>query len=364
MTHRRLEGLSKSFGSTTVLDAIDLSVGQGQLVCLLGPSGCGKTTTLRLIAGFMEPSAGRIVVGGRTLSEPGNALPPERRGMSMIFQSYALWPHMTIFDNVAYGLALRKMPRADIATRVGRILEAVKLSHLAERYPAELSGGQQQRVALARALVIRPDVLLLDESLSNLDAKLREQMRLEIREIQRTLAITTVFVTHDQVEALSMCDRVAVMDSGRVSQVGTPEDLYERPANRFVAGFVGRANWLAGVARAGGVDLAGTRVAALHGEADGAAVELMLRPHRLRLRRAGGGGAEGDASLPGKVRSLSYVGDVAQVEVETAAGRLVVERGTDGGDWRGFAEGEAVEVGWSPAGARAFPAGQPARAGA
>jgi putative spermidine/putrescine transport system ATP-binding protein len=161
-----------------------------------------------------------------------------------------------------------------------------------------------------------------------------------------------------------MCDRVAVMDSGRVSQVGTPEDLYERPANRFVAGFVGRANWLAGIARAGGVDLAGTRVAALHGEADGAAVELMLRPHRLRLRRAGGGGAEGDASLPGKVRSLSYVGDVAQVEVETAAGRLVVERGTDGGDWRGFAEGEAVEVGWSPAGARAFPAGQPARAGA
>jgi putative spermidine/putrescine transport system ATP-binding protein len=281
-----------------------------------------------------------------------------------VFQNYALFPHMDVAANVAFGLEMRSVSSAERARLVAEALRLVRLEGYERRRPRELSGGQQQRVALARALVIRPDVLLLDESLSNLDAKLREQMRLEIREIQRTLAITTVFVTHDQVEALSMCDRVAVMDRGRVSQVGTPEDLYERPANRFVAGFVGRANWLAGIARAGGVDLAGTRVAALHGEADGAAVELMLRPHRLRLRRAGGGGAEGDASLPGKVRSLSYVGDVAQVEVETAAGRLVVERGTDGGDWRGFAEGEAVEVGWSPAGARAFPAGQPARAGA
>jgi putative spermidine/putrescine transport system ATP-binding protein len=284
--------------------------------------------------------------------------------MGLVFQNYALFPHMDVAANVAFGLEMRSVSSAERARLVAEALRLVRLEGYERRRPRELSGGQQQRVALARALVIRPDVLLLDESLSNLDAKLREQMRLEIREIQRTLAITTVFVTHDQVEALSMCDRVAVMDSGRVSQVGTPEDLYERPANRFVAGFVGRANWLAGIARAGGVDLAGTRVAALHGEADGAAVELMLRPHRLRLRRAGGGGAEGDASLPGKVRSLSYVGDVAQVEVETAAGRLVVERGTDGGDWRGFAEGEAVEVGWSPAGARAFPAGQPARAGA
>jgi putative spermidine/putrescine transport system ATP-binding protein len=284
--------------------------------------------------------------------------------MGLVFQNYALFPHMDVAANVAFGLEMRSVSSAERARLVAEALRLVRLEGYERRRPRELSGGQQQRVALARALVIRPDVLLLDESLSNLDAKLREQMRLEIREIQRTLAITTVFVTHDQVEALSMCDRVAVMDSGRVSQVGTPEDLYERPANRFVAGFVGRANWLAGVARAGGVELAGTRVAALHGEADGAAVELMLRPHRLRLRRAGGGGAEGDASLPGKVRSLSYVGDVAQVEVETAAGRLVVERGTDGGDWRGFAEGEAVEVGWSPAGARAFPAGQPARAGA
>jgi putative spermidine/putrescine transport system ATP-binding protein len=339
---------------------MSLEVAAGEFLALLGPSGCGKTTCLRMLAGLVPPDEGRIEVGGRDVT----ALPPFRRNMGLVFQNYALFPHMDVAANVAFGLEMRSVSSAERARLVAEALRLVRLEGYERRRPRELSGGQQQRVALARALVIRPDVLLLDESLSNLDAKLREQMRLEIREIQRTLAITTVFVTHDQVEALSMCDRVAVMDSGRVSQVGTPEDLYERPANRFVAGFVGRANWLAGVARAGGVDLAGTRVAALHGEADGAAVELMLRPHRLRLRRAGGGGAEGDASLPGKVRSLSYVGDVAQVEVETAAGRLVVERGTDGGDWRGFAEGEAVEVGWSPAGARAFPAGQPARAGA
>jgi putative spermidine/putrescine transport system ATP-binding protein len=339
---------------------MSLEVAAGEFLALLGPSGCGKTTCLRMLAGLGPPDEGRIEVGGRDVT----ALPPFRRNMGLVFQNYALFPHMDVAANVAFGLEMRSVSSAERARLVAEALRLVRLEGYERRRPRELSGGQQQRVALARALVIRPDVLLLDESLSNLDAKLREQMRLEIREIQRTLAITTVFVTHDQVEALSMCDRVAVMDSGRVSQVGTPEDLYERPANRFVAGFVGRANWLAGVARAGGVELAGTRVAALHGEADGAAVELMLRPHRLRLRRAGGGGAEGDASLPGKVRSLSYVGDVAQVEVETAAGRLVVERGTDGGDWRGFAEGEAVEVGWSPAGARAFPAGQPARAGA
>jgi iron(III) transport system ATP-binding protein len=249
MTHLRLEGLSKSFGSTTVLDAIDLSVGQGQLVCLLGPSGCGKTTTLRLIAGFMEPSAGRIVVGGRTLSEPGNALPPERRGMSMIFQSYALWPHMTIFDNVAYGLALRKMPRADIATRVGRILEAVKLSHLAERYPAELSGGQQQRVALARALVVEPEILLLDEPLSNLDAALREEMRFEVRRLHDAFRYTTVYVTHDQAEAMTTADLIVVMNQGRIEQAGGPEEIYARPRSAFVATFLGGANILSGTAR-------------------------------------------------------------------------------------------------------------------
>jgi putative spermidine/putrescine transport system ATP-binding protein len=361
MTGLRLSGLTKRYGpGPAAVDGMSLEVAAGEFLALLGPSGCGKTTCLRMLAGLVPPDEGRIEVGGRDVT----ALPPFRRNMGLVFQNYALFPHMDVAANVAFGLEMRSVSSAERARLVAEALRLVRLEGYERRRPRELSGGQQQRVALARALVIRPDVLLLDESLSNLDAKLREQMRLEIREIQRTLAITTVFVTHDQVEALSMCDRVAVMDSGRVSQVGTPEDLYERPANRFVAGFVGRANWLAGIARAGGVDLAGTRVAALHGEADGAAVELMLRPHRLRLRRAGGGGAEGDASLPGKVRSLSYVGDVAQVEVETAAGRLVVERGTDGGDWRGFAEGEAVEVGWSPSGARAFPAGQPARAGA
>ncbi|MFM8680323.1 MAG: ABC transporter ATP-binding protein [Alphaproteobacteria bacterium] len=361
MTGLRLSGLTKRYGpGPAAVDGMTLEVAAGEFLALLGPSGCGKTTCLRMLAGLVPPDEGRIEVGGRDVT----ALPPFRRNMGLVFQNYALFPHMDVAANVAFGLEMRSVSSAERARLVAEALRLVRLEGYERRRPRELSGGQQQRVALARALVIRPDVLLLDDSRSNLDAKLREQMRLEIREIQRKLAITTVFVTHDQVEALSMCDRVAVMERGRVSQVGTPEDLNERPANRFVAGFVGRANWLAGVAREGGVELGGTLVAAAHGEAPGAAVELMLRPHRLRLRRAGGAGAGGEARLPGRVRSLSYVGDVAQVEVETAAGRLVVERGTDGGDWRGFVEGEAVEAAWLASGARVFPAGQMAQAGA
>ena len=352
MTGLRLAGLTKRYGpGPAAVDGMSLEVAAGEFMALLGPSGCGKTTCLRMVAGLVPPDAGSIEVGGRDVT----GLPPFRRNMGLVFQNYALFPHMDVAANMSFGLEMRGVAGAERARLVAEALRLVRLEGYERRRPRELSGGQQQRVALARALVIRPDVLLLDESLSNLDAKLREQMRLEIRDIQRKLGITTVFVTHDQVEALSMCDRVAVMDRGRVSQVGSPEDLYERPANRFVAGFVGRANWLAGTAVAGGVDLAGTRVAVAHDALPGARVEVMLRPHRLRLRRAGEASAGDEAAIAGRVRSLSYVGDVAQVEVESAAGRLVVERGTDGGDWRGFAEGEAVEVAWLAAGARVFP---------
>jgi len=248
MTHLVLDKLTKRFGENTVLDAIDLSVERGQLVCLLGPSGCGKTTTLRLVAGFMDPSAGAVKVGGRVLSEPGASLPPERRGMSMIFQSYALWPHMTIFDNVAYGLTLRRMAKSEIAARVARILGAVKLDHLAGRYPGELSGGQQQRVALARALVVEPEILLLDEPLSNLDAALREEMRFEVRRLHDEFRYTTVYVTHDQAEAMTAADLIVVMNHGRIEQAGSPEEIYRYPRSAFVATFLGGANILSGTA--------------------------------------------------------------------------------------------------------------------
>ncbi len=248
MSHLVLEGLTKVYGTQTVLDSIDLSVARGQLVCLLGPSGCGKTTTLRLVAGFMDPSAGSVRVGERVLSRPGATLPPERRGMSMIFQSYALWPHMTIFENVAYGLALRKFDKAEIGRRVAKMLGAVKLEHLAERYPGELSGGQQQRVALARALVVEPEILLLDEPLSNLDAALREEMRFEVRRLHDEFRYTTVYVTHDQAEAMTAADLIVVMNQGRIEQAGSPEEIYSRPRSSFVATFLGGANILSGKA--------------------------------------------------------------------------------------------------------------------
>jgi iron(III) transport system ATP-binding protein len=225
-----------------------LTIGHGQLVCLLGPSGCGKTTTLRLIAGFIEPSTGEIAVGGRVLSTPQRTVPPEGRNMSMIFQSYALWPHMTVAENVAYGLRIRKMDRATIASRLQAILSTARLEALAERYPGELSGGQQQRVSLARALVVEPETLLLDEPLSNLDANLREEMRFEIRRLHDRYRYTTVYVTHDQSEAMTTADLIAVMNLGRIEQLGTPGEIYDAPHSAFVARFIGGSNILQGKA--------------------------------------------------------------------------------------------------------------------
>ncbi|MDB5761248.1 MAG: afuC [Herminiimonas sp.] len=242
MSFVELTGLTKNYGSLAVVKNLSLSIDKGLLVCLLGPSGCGKTTTLRLIAGFLEPDAGEIRIGGRRISAPGESVAPERRNMSMIFQSYALWPHMTVFENIAYGLRLRGLPRSDIQQRADTILAATKLTALAQRYPGELSGGQQQRVSLARALVIEPETLLLDEPLSNLDANLREEMRFEIRRLHDKYRYTTVYVTHDQAEAMTTANLIVVMNQGVIEQAGTPEDIYQRPRSEFVARFIGGTN--------------------------------------------------------------------------------------------------------------------------
>jgi iron(III) transport system ATP-binding protein len=244
-----LRGLTKRFGSLAVVDHVSLKIDHGQLVCLLGPSGCGKTTTLRLIAGFLEPSDGEIHVGERVVSDKQRTLPPESRKMSMIFQSYALWPHMTVAENIVYGLRLRKLDRETISKKLAAILSTTKLEPLAQRYPGELSGGQQQRVALARALIVEPETLLLDEPLSNLDANLREEMRFEIRRLHDQYRYTTVYVTHDQSEAMTTADLIAVMNAGKIDQLGTPEDIYDRPQSEFVARFIGASNIIKGRAR-------------------------------------------------------------------------------------------------------------------
>src|SRR5256884_3281673 len=248
-----ITGLTKRYGDVAAVEGLDLQVPAGELVSLLGPSGCGRATTLRLVAGFLRPEAGEIWVGDRCLSSPTSAVPPERRRMAMIFQSYALWPHMTVAQNVAYGLRFRPgVSKTERVARVKEMLRVVQLAGYESRYPGELSGGQQQRVAAARALVGEPEILLLDEPLSNLDANLREEMRLEIPRLHETFAITTLYVTNDQGEAMVISDRIAVLTAGKVAQAGTADDLYHRPRTRFVAEFIGRTNVADGVAFARG----------------------------------------------------------------------------------------------------------------
>jgi putative spermidine/putrescine transport system ATP-binding protein len=307
-----LDGLSAVYGTTKAVDAVRLSVARGELLALLGPSGCGKTTTLRMIAGFVPPSSGTVRVNGADITRA----PAHQRGMGVVFQSYALFPHLTVLDNVAFGLRMQGLSAVDRRAKAGSALEMVALSQLAGRYPHQLSGGQQQRVALARALVVEPDVLLLDEPLSNLDANLRAELRTEIRRLQQRLSITTVFVTHDQEEALAMSDRVAVMDRGRLVEVGTPAALCDHPADAFTAGFLGARTVIAGATEAGQFHAPGLVCA----DAPADAHAIVLRAARLRL----GDSVTGSLQLGGTISSSTYLGDVFEIDMATGAGTIRV----------------------------------------
>jgi iron(III) transport system ATP-binding protein len=315
-----LRGLTKRFGALAVVDQVSLTIDHGQLVCLLGPSGCGKTTTLRLIAGFLEPSDGEIHVGDRVVSSKARTLPPESRKMSMIFQSYALWPHMTVADNITYGLKLRKLDRDTIARKLDAILATTKLQPLAARYPGELSGGQQQRVALARALIVEPQTLLLDEPLSNLDANLREEMRFEIRRLHDEYRYTTVYVTHDQSEAMTTADLIAVMNGGKIDQLGSPEDIYDRPQSEFVARFIGAANVIKGTARdADHIGFAGTTMRVVGAKlSTGQAAAVAIRQHDIKL--ATSAPADPSNTVKAVVMRQVYLGASRDTLVETADG--------------------------------------------
>ena len=317
---------------------VSLSVPRGSLIALLGPSGCGKTTTLRMVAGLEMPDAGRVRVDGRDVTR----LPPYARRMGVVFQSYALFPHMTVAANVAFGLRMQGVAGAERARRAAAALAMVGLSDQAQKRPRQMSGGQQQRVALARALAIEPDVLLLDEPLSALDAKLREELRVEMRILQRRMGATAVFVTHDQAEALAMADLVAVMEAGRVAQLGAPEEVFERPATPFVAEFVGRSARFTGVAAAGGVRV-GDVLLSCAAPAAGP-VRVFVRPHRIGLI---GADAAAENATPGVVAALDYTGEVVQVVVDTPLGRVPVDVSTVSQAWRGLQPGAPVRVGWA-----------------
>ncbi|MER9234614.1 ABC transporter ATP-binding protein [Mesorhizobium sp. M0622] len=354
MAQLDLNGLSKRYGEFHAARDITLSVAEGEFVALLGPSGCGKTTTLRMIAGFVEPTSGAIRLGGRDIT----GLPPWKRDTGLVFQSYALFPHLTVAQNVAFGLEMRKVSPAEIAPRVEEALRLVRLAGFGERLPRQLSGGQQQRVALARALVFRPDVLLLDEPLSNLDAKLRHEVRVEIRELQRALGITTVMVTHDQEEALTMADRLVVMSEGRVRQVGTQRDLYERPADRFVAGFVGRSTFLEGMIEAPGRfrTSGGLEIRCANGASGvtGLAV-IALRPERITV--APNAPVNAENCLPGTTEFVSYLGGLLDVHVRLASEERVIVQIPNRAENNLPQIGDEVFVSWPAASANVFTAG-------
>ena len=305
MARVELTDVRKSYGQTVALDEFSVTVADGEFVTFLGPSGCGKTTSLRLVAGFIRPDQGIIRIGERIVSQAGVFVPPEERGVGMVFQSYAVWPHMNVFRNVAYPLKVKKTPRAEMTRRVEQALEMVKMPELIHRYPNQLSGGQQQRVALARALVMQPKVLLLDEPFSNLDAKLREEMRFELKALQRQTGITIIFVTHDQLEAMVLSDRVVVMDAGVIQQVGSPREIYQNPTNRFVADFIGTANFLEVEVKEGKILLVGGPAEPLPlstPEAAEGTMKLMVRPEEVRLNRSKG-------TLEARIDQKMFLGD-------------------------------------------------------
>ena len=357
-----LDRVSKRFGEAAAVDSVSLTVRRGEIFTLLGPSGCGKTTTLRLVAGLEQPDAGEIILRDRVVASAARRLfvAPNRRNLGMVFQSYAVWPHMTVFDNVAYPLQLRRLARPLVREKVARVLELVGLGGMEERPGTLLSGGQMQRLALCRALVYEPDLLLLDEPFSNLDAKLREQMRAEVKLLQRRLGITVLFVTHDQVEALSLSDRIAVMHRGRVEQVGAPRGLYERPTSAFVRDFLGQTVVLAGRVAAAGARSDGCVTVAMNGPlagytlagrstaaaplAAGAAATIAIRPEDIRVA-PDDTGAPDAGHLVGTIEALAFVGDRYEARVALGAEHCIVLLLSRARDWR---QGERVRLGFPP----------------
>jgi iron(III) transport system ATP-binding protein len=357
-----IAGLSKRYGAAkSVLAAVSelsIEIADGEFVTLLGPSGCGKSTTLRLIAGYLKPDGGSIRVGDRVLSSPDGVVPPEARGMGMVFQNYAVWPHKSVAENVVFGLRVQRAPRGAAQRRVEHILDLVGLAGLGGRFPNELSGGQQQRVALARSLVVEPQILLLDEPLSNLDAKLREHMRTELKALQRRTGITFVYVTHDQSEALALSDRIAVMDRGVLQQYGAPREIYARPANRIVADFMGLVNLLpatieavqggSGRIAAGGLHL---ELALPHGVRAGDAVEIAIRPESISFA------APGDpAAVPARVVEQIFLGNLSEYRIVLAGGEILRVQAPAAAD---HAVGAAVTIAVDAAQCNIFPMSPP-----
>ena len=338
-----LTGVVKWYGKVQAVQGIDLEIRPGEMLSLLGPSGCGKTTTLRMIAGLEEPDAGEIRIGDARANET----PPWRRNIGMVFQNYALFPHKSVAENIAYGLVMRRVPRAEIATRVADAMKLVQLEGLGERTPSQLSGGQRQRVALARAIITRPDVLLFDEPLAALDRKLREQMQVEIKQLQRSVGITTVFVTHDQDEALTLSDRIVVMENGRIVQTGSPSEIYERPRSHFVSDFIGMMNALRGtVGAARRVTLPGGQEVPVPtlDAVPGSAIELMLRPEKVLLNPVG----QADlTTVAGTVSHIVYMGPVTYLHVAIGGGATMLAMLPNGaGAPPAPPQGAAVTLGW------------------
>ena len=330
-----IKHITKAFGDNVVLKEFNETFQEGEFITLLGPSGCGKTTMLRIIAGFEKPTSGEVYIDDQLVSGGKTFVPPEKRSIGMVFQSYAVWPHMNVFDNVAYPLSIKKVPKSEIKERVDKVLEIVHLSQYAQRFPNQLSGGQQQRVALARALVAAPKLLLLDEPLSNLDAKLRESMRFEIKDIQKKLGITVVYVTHDQTEAMAMSDRIFLINRGVVQQCGTPEEIYNRPANQFVADFLGKVDFFKGEAANGRIVFP-----AMNGQSiayDGprtGKVEVAIRPESIYFTP--------DGVLEGTLESQYYLGDVDDCRVRV--GETLVRVIANGYEYKGLKEGQQVRM--------------------
>ena len=340
-----LKGITKSFGGTRAVEHVDLTFADGELTALLGPSGCGKTTLLRMIAGLEDPTSGAIVLSGRNITD----VPAHRRKFGMVFQSFALFPHLTVKENVAYSLTIAGVPKVAAAERANGLLDLVQLSGFGDRRIGQLSGGQRQRVAIARALAQEPDVFLLDEPMSALDAKLREEMQVELRLLQQRLGITTIVVTHDQREAMTMADSIVVMSNGRVEQVGPPQDIYHRPANAFVADFIGKANFFDGRVRDGGIHVGQNVLAACVNFRNGSPVRIAIRPERACLDQEAG-----PNRLPATVTFVRDLGPVREYHLDTALGAMVVEYALGEGG-KAFRKGDETEVRLPPEALHVFP---------